>query len=91
MSIKCQDSGIQVGSVLPKGAIYRLGLASDANFNYTVATTFGAPFFFPKKKKKKKKKKTKFSYSSLKSSAYFINKIWDLTNSNDMQFFLTFF
>ena len=57
MSIKCPYSGIQVGSVLPKGTIYmyRLGQASDPNFIYAVATAFSAPFFGPKKKKKKKK------------------------------------
>ena len=55
------SSGIQVNSVLPEGTIYSLGLASDANFIYAVATTFGAPIFCRKKKKKKKcrKKKTK--------------------------------
>ena len=37
MSIKCPDSGIQVGSVLPKEPIYCLGLASDANFICAVA------------------------------------------------------
>ena len=90
MSIKCPYSGIQVGSVLPKGTIYmyRLGQASDPNFIYAVATAFSAPFFGPKKKKKKKN----FTYSILKSRVYFIRKIWDLTNSNDMQFFfLTFY
>ena len=40
MSIRCPDSGIQVGSVLPKGPIYWLGLASDANFICAVATIF---------------------------------------------------
>ena len=35
---KCPDSGIQVGSILPKGPIYCLGLASDANFICAVAT-----------------------------------------------------
>ena len=45
MSIKCPDSGIQVGSVLPKGTIYWLGLASEANFICAVATIFDVPFF----------------------------------------------
>ena len=45
MPIKCPDSGIQVSSVLPKGTIYSLGLASDANFICVVATIFDAPFF----------------------------------------------
>ena len=43
MSIKCPDSGIKVGPVLPKGTIYWRGLAkSDANFIRAVAITFGA-------------------------------------------------
>ena len=82
MSIKCPDSGIQVGSVLPKGIIYWLGLASDANFIRAVAITFGAPIFLSK---------TKFTYSLLKSWEYFMNKIWGLTNSNDMQIVLLTF
>ena len=49
--IKCPDSGIQVGSVLSKGTIYWLGLASDANFIRAVATTFDAPIFCQKKKR----------------------------------------
>ena len=32
-------------------------------------------------------KKIKFTYSQLESCVYFMNKIWDLTNSNDMHFF----
>ena len=36
----------------------------------------------------KKKKKLNLPIVYLfKSSVYFVNKIWDLTNSNDMQFF----
>ena len=66
-AIKCPDSGIQVGSVLP-------------NFICAVATTFDATFFC-------RKKTTKFTYTFLKSSVFVINKIQDLTNSNDMHFF----
>ena len=76
MSIKCPDSGIQVGSVLQKAIIHRLDLASDANFNRTVATTFSAQFFF-------RKKQTNLIYLlSIRSCVYFMTKIWDLTNSN---------
>ena len=80
MSVKYPDSGIQVGFVLPKGTKYVLGLASVANFIRAVATIFGALFFC-------RKRKTKFSYTLLKSSVYFVSMIWDQTNSNDVHFF----
>ena len=64
--------------------LYWLGLASDANFICAVATTFDAPFYCWKKTKTTT---TKFAYSLLKSSVYVINKIRDLTNSNDMHLF----
>ena len=80
MSIKCPDSGLQVGSVLPKGTIYLFGLASDANFICAVAATFYAPFFC------RIRPPPKFTCNLLKSSVYVINKIRDSTNSNDMHF-----
>ena len=82
MSTKCPDSGIQVGSVLPKRTIYRLGLASDAHFIHTVATTFEAPFFYLN---------IPYSLLKLKLSVYFMNKIRVLANSNGFYFCLTFY
>ena len=43
MSIKSPVSGIQVGSLLPKGKT-DLSVASDANFMCALATQFRAPF-----------------------------------------------
>ena len=86
MSIKCSDSGIQVGSALQTGTIYLLALAADENFIYAVATTFGASFFC-----RKKQQTTKFTYSLLKSSVYFMSNILNMPNSNDMHSFLSFY
>ena len=43
MSIKYPDSGVQVGSVLPRGKT-DLNLASGANFICALATTFRSSF-----------------------------------------------
>ena len=39
-----------------------------------------------KKQKTTTKKTIQFTYSLLKSRVYFMNKSWDLTNSNDVHF-----
>ena len=75
ISIKCPDSGIQVGSVLPKGTIYSLGLASDVNFICALLQYLMLHFSF------EKKTTPKLTYR---------NQIRDLTNSNNMHIFLTF-
>ena len=75
MSIKCPDSGKQVGSVLAKGTIYLLGLASDANFICAVAPILMHHFSVEKKKKKKHTHTPKFTYRLLKSNVYVINQI----------------
>ena len=80
---KCPNSGIQVGSVLPKGPIYWLGLASDANFICAVATMQLLPYLMLHFSVEKKHT-PKFTYRLLKSSVYIINQIRDLTNSYDM-------
>ena len=68
MSIKYPDSGIQVGSVLPKETIYRLSPACDVNFIYAELPHLVLNFSVKKP-----------TYNLLKLSVYFINKIWDLT------------
>ena len=80
---KCPDSGIQVGSILPKGPIYWLGLASDANFICAVATMQWLAYLMLHFSVEKKHT-PKYTYRLLKSSVYIINQIWDLTNSYGM-------
>ena len=80
MSIKCPDSGMQVGCVLPKGNNILIGLASDANFICAVATIFDTPFFV-------ENTHTHLNIHTdylLKSSVSVVNQMWDFTNSNDM-------